>query len=842
MSFLDNILQGGVASDLATTNTPVNVSSSTPPNPGDVLTAVDAENATWQPGGGAGGNAGGLETAGDPVDVSGALPPVAGQVLTAVDPEHAEWRVPGLHYDPGIKFWTSSAGSATIGPGSWGFIQQPVGGVDPVTVYIVSSLEAPPVDSRFGLYVGRDVTAPVLVQVLGASQIQGLDGVLGPSASLLPGADYEWVFYHEDGAALWGLVSDTAGVAKRIAAAGGTVEVASSAAPTAGQVLVALDAEHAAWSDVGPAVWPTLGDAFTNAIHVDAIVSSDSDLYGNSGGTETDGIGYGVELTVLAVAQSDPSENGFWVTHDGTWPRGLPLPEDTLVGQLVVVDDGTEFAGSMWTYRGDGQWDQISPGSPIAGGDFMVRVGKEIHLVGPITAGVHGNLSGGALHADATTTVSGFFSGAEKVKLAGIATGAAALANTTPFQITAGAAASAGTDTVASRRDHLHSISIAAPVALTVGGSNGSGSATSVPRSDHTHQLPAFGSTTGTFAQGNDTRFLKAATLSSASDVSIAGAGTPVTGQTLVTTGAAAATWQFPAMFGALNQCRLSATTDSIPTVDLATASTIYLTPHCGSIITLYSSTLAQVVPISVGAGVSLALTGLTTDVVYDVFAYLTNPAAPLSGTVGLELLAWTNTTTRATNIGRSTTNGMWTKNGDATRRYVGTIRARSATSISWRLYGSDGNPPRFDLWNVDNQVQLRARYAWNTATFFAGIASSWFAINGVNGRCEFVVGVQMQHTLADAYLAVMPGNTTDVGLCAISFDSGATPSSTRTQVKAGGATESAASIAAYEIQSPIGSHYLQWIAFATATGVTFKGASVSNPSEESGLKVTHWC
>ena len=219
MSFLDPITAAGPASELLTNDVAsVNVSQAAPPNPGDVLKAVDATHATWQPagGGGAGGTAAGLETSGDPVDVASAPPPEPGQVLMATDATHAVWRVPGLHYDPSIKFWTSSIGSATILPGTWGFIEQAPGAVDPIVVYIVSSLDAPPVDSRFGLYVGRDVTVPVSVSVVGASQIQGTDGVLGPSTELLPGSDYEWVFYHEDGAAVWGLVSDTTGIAKRM--------------------------------------------------------------------------------------------------------------------------------------------------------------------------------------------------------------------------------------------------------------------------------------------------------------------------------------------------------------------------------------------------------------------------------------------------------------------------------------------------------------------------------------------------------------------------------------------------------------------------------------------------
>lgn len=55
-------------------------------------------------------------------------------------------------------------------------------------------------------------------------------------------------------------------------------------------------------------------------------------------------------------------------------------------------------------------------------------------------------------------------------------------------------------------------ISTAAPVALTVGGSNAAGTATTLVRSDHVHALPAFGTTSGTFCQGNDSRLSDART------------------------------------------------------------------------------------------------------------------------------------------------------------------------------------------------------------------------------------------------------------------------------------------------------------------------------------------
>lgn len=198
-----------------------------------------------------GGTSAGLETSGDPVDVSGAAPPVAGQVLTASDATHAEWRVPGLKYDGAIRFNIDALGSATIEPGTWGFVQTVPVASTGVTVFIVSSLAAPPVDSRFGLYVSPSVAVPVTVSLVGASQIMGLDGVLATSITLLPGAMYEWVFYHEAGAAIWGLVSDTAHRATRLYETSGptTLDIAGIAA---GQYLVRVGTSIVGVSPTAP--------------------------------------------------------------------------------------------------------------------------------------------------------------------------------------------------------------------------------------------------------------------------------------------------------------------------------------------------------------------------------------------------------------------------------------------------------------------------------------------------------------------------------------------------------------------------------------------------------------
>jgi hypothetical protein len=81
----------------------------------------------------------------------------------------------------------------------------------------------------------------------------------------------------------------------------------------------------------------------------------------------------------------------------------------------------------------------------------------------------------------------------------------ATYSNASPANVTK-AASAAGVANEAARADHKHDVTTAAAAALSPGGSSAEGSASSLARSDHAHALPAFGSASGTFCQGNDAR------------------------------------------------------------------------------------------------------------------------------------------------------------------------------------------------------------------------------------------------------------------------------------------------------------------------------------------------
>lgn len=112
------------------------------------------------------------------------------------------------------------------------------------------------------------------------------------------------------------------------------------------------------------------------------------------------------------------------------------------------------------------------------------------------------------------------------------------------------------------------------------------------------------------------------------------------------------------------NDFRLTLTSGTaVTTGDVVNASTIYLTPYKGNVISLYNGTNW----VSYESNeISLALGTLTNKTPYDVFCYA-NSSIPT-----LEFTAWTDETNRATAL--TTQDGILVKSGATTRRYLGTF------------------------------------------------------------------------------------------------------------------------------------------------------------------------
>lgn len=151
---------------------------------------------------------------------------------------------------------------------------------------------------------------------------------------------------------------------------------------------------------------------------------------------------------------------------------------------------------------------------------------------------------------------------------------------------------------------------------------------------------------------------------------------------------------------------------------------TLYLTPYVGNRIGLYVNSRWR---LHESAEVSVSIPS-NADTNSDVFAYWTGLA------VALETVAWTNDTTRATAIVQQ--NGVWVKSGDATRRYIGTIRT---TGVSGQC--EDSYTKRF-VWNFQNRIS-RTCFTTNTSASWTYGSPVWREANGGVGqlRFEFVCG-----------------------------------------------------------------------------------------------------
>lgn len=174
-------------------------------------------------------------------------------------------------------------------------------------------------------------------------------------------------------------------------------------------------------------------------------------------------------------------------------------------------------------------------------------------------------------------------------------------------------------------------------------------------------------------------------------------------GQVLRSNGTAAPSWEVQGLFSG---GRLTLTSGTpVTTSDVTAATTIYYTPYNGDKISLSDGTNWATYAFTER---SLLLSGLTANRNYDVFLY--NNA----GTLTLEALVWNSSSdsnTRTTGI-VLTSGGVYTKSGDATRRYLGTFRTTGTTGQT-----EDSNSKRF-LWNYNNRV--------NRMLLKQYVASSW--------------------------------------------------------------------------------------------------------------------
>jgi hypothetical protein len=185
---------------------------------------------------------------------------------------------------------------------------------------------------------------------------------------------------------------------------------------------------------------------------------------------------------------------------------------------------------------------------------------------------------------------------------------------------------------------------------------------------------------------------------------------------------------------------------------DITAATSLYYTPTVGSRIALYDGTRWKLYTF---AEVTLSSPTLTNAIPYDVWLY------DNSGTLTLEVTAWTDATTRATAL--TTQDGVYVKSGATTRRYLGTILPSAANQMSDASYFRG-------VWNQYNQTSCYLNktvsgsgYTYATATIRHSNNDNTnriTVVTGQNGMCAISLKwcLYKDTTTASAAASVMIG------------------------------------------------------------------------------------
>lgn len=227
----------------------------------------------------------------------------------------------------------------------------------------------------------------------------------------------------------------------------------------------------------------------------------------------------------------------------------------------------------------------------------------------------------------------------------------------------------------------------------------------------------------------------------------------------------------------------------------------------------------------------SLALGTLTSGLPYDIFAYNN------SGVMALELLAWTSASARATALVLQ--NGVLSKTGALTRRYLGTFFTDSTTTTSdagagsatsgRHLYNYYNRVPRFV-----SRVESTATWNYTTATVRQANGSTANQIQVMQGVAEGAIDLTLDASMSNTNAGV----TVSVGI----GEDSTTTYAAGTVVSAAVANDALAFSRRLSKIPAVGHHIYSWNEWSTATGTTtWTGVLTQGSTVTSGLSGVVW-
>ncbi len=261
-----------------------------------------------------------------------------------------------------------------------------------------------------------------------------------------------------------------------------------------------------------------------------------------------------------------------------------------------------------------------------------------------------------------------------------------------------------------------------------------------------------------------------------------------------------------------------------VSTVSQTAKTTVHYTPYLGNRIALYGGSAWAVAAFS---ETSASLAGLTANTNYDVFGYSG------AGTLALELVAWSNATTRATALGRQ--DGVLVKSGAPTRRYLGTLRTTGTTGQTELSFGgiaAGGAEAKLYLWNAQNRVDVTAIVGETADSWTYGTATVRAANNSSGLRVSFVQGGNVEPVRASYGGALTTG--TAYASVGVGLDSTSAFAGLPGMLPGSGSVGSA--LGHYDALSGEGYHYLQALEFSSAGSATFYGDNGAPANCQSGL------
>lgn len=257
---------------------------------------------------------------------------------------------------------------------------------------------------------------------------------------------------------------------------------------------------------------------------------------------------------------------------------------------------------------------------------------------------------------------------------------------------------------------------------------------------------------------------------------------------------------------GFADDFRLSLTTATcVTTGDVTGASSIFLTPCTGNRLTLFDTTGRATTYTT--AELTLAVPN-STGTVYDVFAFAN------SGVPTLEALAWTNGSTRATALVK--TSGRYTKSGDSTRLYIGSFRTTNSVSGTTE----DSAVKRY-VWNYYHRVPRLLQRQESTATWTYTTATYRQANAAAANQVEAVVGVAEEMIDLQLVGAATNGSATVAAIIAIGEDSTTAASGFPGSMIVQVATQVVWTTAFLKKYPAAGYHFYAWLEFSAASGTT---------------------